>query len=961
MSPDQPGTRLTPDRWREVEAMFLAARAREPGERATFLERACGPDVALRHEVESLLAGDHGATGFLEPPGVPAPLMSDLETALRAELAGRYAIERELGRGGMATVFLADDVRHHRQVAIKVLHPDLGAVLGAERFLREIGIAARLSHPHILPLHDSGALDLGRPVLFYVMPYVAGRSLRERLREELQLPIDEALGIARQVADALEHAHQQGVIHRDIKPENILLADGQAVLADFGIARALDVAAGDHLTETGLAIGTPAYMSPEQSAGSSRLDGRSDIYALGCVLYEMLGGQPPFLGPTPQAILARHAMDPVPSLRTLRPTVPRALGQAVTQALAKVPADRFSTAGAFGEALAAASGAPSGSGDDARTTVLEARRVAGRRRRRLLAAVAAALAVAGLAVALARKPAPLDPTRVIVLPFQNRTGDSTLDALGDVAGDYVARGLKSARDVGEVVDARSRAEGGMGRRLTPTAARALARDAGSGTIVLGSYDRAPGDSLQFQAEVLDTRTGRALRLIGPVRAPVEARLAALSGVRTRVMAAVSSLLDWDFSDQSRRAGETSLPETYEAYEAFKAGVDVLLHCWNGDAACEAPGVAHMRRAVAIDSNFTLPLAQLAFRFMWSNCALVDSIAAGLQLRLERLPAEDGTQISIATFVCHGDLPNALDRARGGSGNYPSNDRMAGWTAMLLLHSNRPREVIDILAPLDESHARDPELNLPVLLDAYHRLGEYDRALAFVARMHRTSVNTNGDLRILFLVEEAASLAGLGRVADVATVMDLMVRQLADDQEALVHQLELTALELAAHGHAAAAQQAFDRAITWLKAQSPAEQASPQARRGLAYMLNEAGRWDEALAIYRSVTAPDSNDFEAWATLGDLAARRGDRAEAERIERLLTAIARQGNKGAPGECGVLFARARIAGLLGERARAIRLLRQAAQMGFSKWREAHQDPDLAPLRDDPAFQDWIRPKD
>jgi len=685
------------------------------------------------------------------------------------------------------------------------------------------------------------------------------------------------------------------------------------------------------MTETGLGLGTPHYMSPEQAMGEREITGRSDVYALGCVLYEMLGGQPPFLGPSPQAILARHAIDPVPSLRTLRPTVPRALGQVVTQALAKVPADRYPTARAFAEALAEAAVAPAGSGADAPTSVLKARRVAGRRRRWMLAAAATALAAAGLAAVLARRPSPLEPTRVIVLPFQNRTGDSTLEALGDVAGDYVARGLKSAHDVGEVVDARSQADGGAARRLTPTAARALARDAGSGTIVLGSYDRAPGDSLQFQAEVLDTRTGRALRLIGPVSAPVEARLAALTGLRTRVMAAVSSLLDWTFTDQSRRAGETSLPETYEAYQEFKAGEDVLLHCWNGNADCEAPGIAHMRRAVAIDSNFTLPLAQLAFRFMWSNCAAVDSIAAGLKARLERLPPEDGTQISIATFVCRGDLPNALDRARGGAENNPGNVNMAGWKAMILLHSNRPREVIDILAPIAET--RSPDLYLPMLLDAYHRLGEYDSALALVARMRRTPVNTDGNMRILFLVEEAASLAGLGRVADVATVMDRMVRQLSDDQEALVHQLKLTGLELAAHGHAAAAQQAFDRAIPW----------------------------DEALATYRSATAPDSNDFEAWATLGDLAARRGDRAEAERIERLLTAIARRGNKGAPGECGVLFARARIAGLLGESARAIGLLRQAAQMGFSEWREAHRDPDLAPLRADPAFQDWIRPKD
>jgi tetratricopeptide (TPR) repeat protein len=388
----------------------------------------------------------------------------------------------------------------------------------------------------------------------------------------------------------------------------------------------------------------------------------------------------------------------------------------------------------------------------------------------------------------------------------------------------------------------------------------------------------------------------------------------------------------------------------------------LLHC-QGDADCEAQGIVHMRRAFAIDSNFTLPLTALAFTFMWSDCALVDSIAAELQPRLERLPAEDGTQLSIATFLCHGDLPNALDRARGGVAANPGNERLAGWKAMLLLRSNRPREVIDILAPLDESRAREPELNLPMLLDAYHRLGQYDSALAFVARTRRIEVNNNSDLRGLFLGEEAASLAALGRVADVAKMMDVMVQQLGADQQGLsvIDLLENAGLELAVHGHEAAAQQAFDRAIAWIKAQPPDQQAAPAARRALAAVLNSAGRWDEALALYRSVATADSGDFDAQATLGDLAARSGDRAEAERVERWLTARGRRGKKGAASEYWALYARARIAGLLGERARAIGLLREAVQKGFSGWRVAHRDPDLAPLRDDPAFQEWIRPKD
>src|SRR3990172_6937736 len=234
--------------------------------------------------------------------------MSESLDRLTAALAGRYRIERQLGSGGMATVYLAEDLKHHRQVALKVLRPELAAVLGPERFLREIEIAAKLNHPHILPLFDSGEAE---GVLYYVMPYVAGESLRERLSREKQLGIEDALQIAREVADALDYAHRRGVVHRDIKPENILLEERLAAVADFGIARGISVAGGERITATGVAVGTPEYMSPEQASGRGELDGRSDIYALGCVFYEMLAGHPPFTGTTAQEILARHSMDEV--------------------------------------------------------------------------------------------------------------------------------------------------------------------------------------------------------------------------------------------------------------------------------------------------------------------------------------------------------------------------------------------------------------------------------------------------------------------------------------------------------------------------------------------------------------------------------------------------------------------------------------------------------------------------
>jgi serine/threonine protein kinase/dipeptidyl aminopeptidase/acylaminoacyl peptidase len=267
---------------------------------------------------------------------------------LAAALEGRYRIERELGAGGMATVYLAADLKHDRKVAIKVLKPELAVAIGAERFLAEIKTTANLQHPHILALHDSGTVD---GTVFYVMPYVEGESLRDRLDREKQLPIDDALRIAGEVADALAYAHERGVIHRDIKPENILLQRGHAVVADFGIALAASKSGGSRMTETGMSLGTPTYMSPEQAMGSREVDARTDIYSLGCVLYEMLSGEPPFGGPTAQSIVAKVMTEMPRGLTAQRHTVPVHVDAAIATALEKLPADRFATAAQFGEAI----------------------------------------------------------------------------------------------------------------------------------------------------------------------------------------------------------------------------------------------------------------------------------------------------------------------------------------------------------------------------------------------------------------------------------------------------------------------------------------------------------------------------------------------------------------------------------------------------------------------------------
>jgi serine/threonine protein kinase/DNA-binding SARP family transcriptional activator len=324
------------------------------GDRAGALEAYEEFADRLREEYDAQPAAQTqalvAAVRARERAAVPPPrLPTDVLARLRAGLANRYRVERELAHGRTAAVFLGHDVKHDRPVAIKVLHPELAVAVGAERFLREIQLAARLQHPRIVALHDSGETD---GLLYFVMPYVAGESLRARLDREPQLPIADAIRITDDVAQALGYAHGLGVVHRDIKPENILLEDGCALVADFGIARAITAAGSERLTETGIALGTPAYMSPEQGAEDGQVDGRSDLYALGCVAYEMLTGAPPFTGPTAQAILARHAVDPVAPIRTVRETVPPGVERAVLRALAKVPSDRYPGATEFAAALA---------------------------------------------------------------------------------------------------------------------------------------------------------------------------------------------------------------------------------------------------------------------------------------------------------------------------------------------------------------------------------------------------------------------------------------------------------------------------------------------------------------------------------------------------------------------------------------------------------------------------------
>ncbi len=422
----------------------------------------------------------------------------DRISQLTTALSDRYRIERELGAGGMATVYVAEDLRHRRKVAIKVLRAELAAALGPERFLREIETTANLRHPHILPLYDSGQAG---EFLYYVMPLVEGESLRDRLTREKQLPIEEALGIAREVADALGYAHSRGIIHRDIKPENILLEGGHAVVADFGIARAVSAAGADKLTRTGMSIGTPSYMSPEQAAGEENLDGRSDLYALGCVLFEMLGGQPPFTGPTVESVVHQHLMVAPPPITNLRPTVPVAVAGALARTLAKNPADRFNPASQFVQAL-------SGAGV---TTTQVAEPVRAPKRWPLGVAAAAVLILIAAALLLLpgrngapRAEAGSDLRALAVLPFVNTSGDAKDEYFSDGITDELAHALSKLP--GLTLAGRSSSFSFKGKSVP---APEIGKVLNVGAIVEGTVRRS-GDRLRVTVQLTSTSDGRVL-------------------------------------------------------------------------------------------------------------------------------------------------------------------------------------------------------------------------------------------------------------------------------------------------------------------------------------------------------------------------------------------------------------------------------------------------------------------
>jgi tetratricopeptide (TPR) repeat protein len=860
----------------------------------------------------------HGGTGRPDPD-------SEFARQFAESLGDRYRLIRELGSGGMAVVFLAEDLKHHRQVAVKVLRPAVARALGPERFLREIEIVATLTHPHILPLHDSGDAS---GLLYYVMPFVEGPTVRTLLDQRSHLPLDEAVAIALDVAGALDYAHQRGIVHRDIKPENILLEEGQAVVSDFGIARARDAAESSTLTSEHMVVGTPRYMSPEQRIAGEPVDARSDIYSLGLLLYEMLAGESPVTGPTPAHPAVRRAARPLRGLRQIRPAVARGIERALDQAMARDPAERFADMKTFAEAL--------------RAPV---------RRRRLILAVGTGALVVGALLARSLTPPAVPgphPNRVVVTAFVNQTGLPALDRLGLAAADWITAGLQQTGLL-EVVpsDAALQASlaiervmaDGRGAKSAPT----LAGVTGAGQHVSGTYSL-ENDSLVLKIQVYDAIRGRVLGSIDPVKSLVATPEAVLPEARARLMGFLASSLD---ERLIAFVGRPARPPTWPAYLEASEGLDAYVRNDFAEAARRS------RRAVEIDSTFPAPLVIASISLSnLGQFAAADSVLDILERSRDRLSPHQLKWVEYRRALMAGNHEAALRAVREVAREEPASKAVYNH-ALQALQAGHLDEALLALQSLP-THG-GPMLGWvsywDLLSTIQHLLGRRDDELA----TGRDAQAANPS-RLFALLPSLRALAALGRTAAIDSLLRGAARLPADPAASEPMLLGEVAEELRAHGHPVEAIQFWERSLAAAADRSAGIEDPTGARLQRATTLYALGRVGDAIPAVDSILAASAAPpADALGLRGAIAARQGDRPRVREITSRLAALPRAYSFGVP-----TVWRARIAAALGERDAAVDLLRTAFAEGreYDLW--LHRDQDLASLRGYAPFEALIRPK-
>lgn len=882
-------------------------------------------------------------------------LRDDLGLRLQSIIGPGISIERELGGGGMSRVFLARDTALDRRIVVKVLPPDLAGAVSIDRFKREIQVAARLQHPHIVPVLTAASAG---DILYYTMPFVDGESLGTRIARTGALPTSDCIAILRDAVRALAYAHRHDVVHRDIKPDNILLSEDSALIADFGIAKAVSAAAGTGhgLTTVGVSVGTPAYMAPEQSVGDPSVDHRADIYALGAVAYEMLTGRHPFAGRTPQQMMAAHVMETPPSLISSVPAVPEALARVVMLCLEKDPLKRPQSADELLQHLDAATTLASGA-----TATIPARRKQRLKVAGAMALVAVLLVVGGaiafvprdqIAIGMAlmrRSPATLVPNRIIVTPFENETGDPKLGSLGAMAADWLAQGLTSIGGI-EVVDARTTLATGevVDRIPWPFKSRdrqkALAQEAGAGIVVSGRIYR-DGDSLRIQANLNDAKSGKLLRALTTVSGPVSAPTKVLDLLNRRAIANVAQAMDTVASG----LGTYSEPPSLEAYGEARKGIEAY---FRQDTSVHS----HFERAIALDSTYATPVVLLAFsRLYRGHNELAETAVKRAQGLRDRMAPGDRTMLAHVEAQLRGDPDASLRTSEEFMRATPGSAESPLLVASTALATGRPRLALSVLKDVDP----DRGLNLAGAFYWFYRAGalnetgQHKEALD-VANLGLRRFPKNSSLIYI----KGESLLHLGQLAE----LDDLIENAPPGQAAQIVAQARRASHFATVFRTVGLEaQATRLASDWLPRVRAAPDTSRAARLARLSLLNSLGRWSEARPLVQNEIPRVQNNVNLRRHLlsiaAVIAANMGDRSAAEKIEAQLISETDRFNHGS-----IKLMRARIAAHLGERDRAVGLLQQALSEGVNltiPHNIFQHDPLLLPLNGFPPFMELLKP--
>ncbi len=881
--------------WEQVEALFDAAMERPAEQRLNWLVTAC-PDPMVRAVVARMLAAEARDDGPLDQVVDLTPF--SLLTHLEAALGERYTFVEEIGRGGMATVFLARERKHDRPVVLKVLNPETARALGVDRFLAEIHAAAQLAHPHILPLIDSGEAD---GLLYFVMPWLGGETLRTMLRRERNLPRPLVLRFLHDLADALGTAHRAGIVHRDLKPENVLVVGEHAYLLDFGLVQFRSREGADRLTAQGAVLGTLGYMAPEQEAASTT-DHRVDFYSWGVLARELLTGQAP--GWIASAIPPTLPGDlPGPLLGVLR------------RCLNPDPAQRPTDAT---ELVRAVSGASRATG--------ARRMIGGDQRRTPLVLAGLVILVAGGWYATRARHASGDSVDrtapVVVAPLSNETGDSTLGTWGRMAGDWITQGLQEtgaatvipwpyARQAGDrYALARSRGE-------QPDLVRLMQEETGAGIVITGAYYLA-GNRVRFQAQITDARTGRLLAHAQPAEAHRDSVDVAVQQLRGRIMGAMAV---WHDEDAVRMPGLVLNPPTFAAYQEFDRGIGLHLN-QDYDSAATA-----YRRAFALDTTFGIALLYAATD-LWNvnDYPAVDSLLQ--ELRTRQLPLSDYHQ-QLATYfqallIGEGErafrtMQRALALSRDQRGGYT-----LAWSATATNHPREARAALLAIEP-DRGNMRRWSPYWNQLAHAQHQLGDF-AAEEEAAKSMQLRYPDNRSALVL-LVRAAAAR---GDTHKIDSLMASMAGLSPDTYWSQGAALTVAGEELAAHGRGFVANQYLNQAVHWLANQLLRDPANRAHRYWIGSALYDAGRWPESAPYFESLAQdfPDRRDYRAWHAL--TVARAGRHAEALQI-------LGPRPKYNPGEHTYMLAR--LAAIAGNRSEAISLLARCAEEGYSGWPWVH----------------------